>query len=93
MSSATANPSLSSPALSPSYFPSHHSLLRRHFSLSVSSLSSNKFTAGLRLVSLCCQSPNLGAISTVSAMSDSSSSPSPSPSSAIDFLTLCHSLK
>ena len=79
---AMANPSLSSPAT----VYHHHSLNRRHFfpfpSQSIS-ISSNNF----RLVSLCCQTPD------IAALSDSSSSSSPSPSSAIDFLTLCHRLK
>ncbi|CAO2830074.1 unnamed protein product [Amaranthus hypochondriacus] len=81
-STAMANPSLSSPAT----VYHHHSFNRRHFcplpSQSISILSNN-----FRLVSLCCQTPN------IAALSDSSSSSSPSPSSAIDFLTLCHRLK
>ncbi|XP_021755285.1 HD domain-containing protein 2 homolog [Chenopodium quinoa] len=90
MSSATANPSLSSPAVSHSSFPSYYSLSRRQFSLSFTpSFSSKNFSGGLKLVSLCCRSPNFNSTSTVSAMSNSS----PSPLSAIDFLTLCHRLK
>uniref|UniRef100_A0A7C9CXJ7 5'-deoxynucleotidase n=1 Tax=Opuntia streptacantha TaxID=393608 RepID=A0A7C9CXJ7_OPUST len=91
--STTANPSLSPP---PSLLH-----LRRFFSSSFSISSSyssfkeiTEFPR-LRLVSVCCQFPNLAR--QISTMADhasvSSPSSSPSPSSAIDFLTLCHRLK
>ncbi|XP_010681364.2 uncharacterized protein LOC104896323 [Beta vulgaris subsp. vulgaris] len=90
MWSSTTNPSLSSPASSFRRPHFCHPSLSISLSSSLSSFSSNNLIPTLRLVSFCCQSPNLTTNLTVSAMSDPSSS---SSSSAIDFLTLCHRLK
>lgn len=92
MWSSTTNPSLSSPASSFRRPHFCHPSLSISLSSSLSSFSSNNLIPTLRLVSFCCQSPNLTTNLTVSAMSDPSSSSS-SSSSAIDFLTLCHRLK